>query len=77
MRLYYEDDHAERPSEPTTVPIGLANFAIDFQSFRRSSERDHTNVVSWNTYDRGGHYAAHQEPELFAGDMRAFYRLVR
>jgi hypothetical protein len=77
MRFYWEDDHADRPSEPTMVPIGLANFANDFQSFRRFSERDHTNIVSWNTYDRGGHYAAHQEPELFAGDMRAFFRLVR
>jgi pimeloyl-ACP methyl ester carboxylesterase len=77
MRFYYEDEHAERPTEPTTVPIGLANFANDFQSFRRFSERDHTNIVSWNTFDRGGHYAAHQEPELFAGDMRAFFRLVR
>lgn len=77
MRFYYEDEHAERPTEPTTVPIGLANFAKDFQSFRRFSERDHSNIASWNTYDSGGHYAAHQEPALFAGDMRAFFRSVR
>jgi hypothetical protein len=60
-----------------TVPIGLANFANAFKSFRRLSERDHTNIVSRNTYDRGGHYAAHQVQELLAGDMRAFFRLVR
>jgi hypothetical protein len=29
--------------------------------------------VSWNNYDRGGHYAAHQEPELLAGDIRSFF----
>jgi pimeloyl-ACP methyl ester carboxylesterase len=77
MRFYFEDGHAEAPTGQTTVPIGLANFAKDFQSFRRFSERDHANIASWNVYDRGGHYAAHQEPELLAGDMRAFFRLVR
>jgi hypothetical protein len=46
MRFYYEDAHAEHPTEPTTVPIGLANFADDFKSFRRFSERDHQNIVT-------------------------------
>jgi hypothetical protein len=44
--------------------------------FRRFAERDHANIVSWNEYETGGHYAAHQEPELLAADMRAFFRLV-
>jgi pimeloyl-ACP methyl ester carboxylesterase len=77
MRFYWEDAHAEAPTGPTIVPIGLAGFANDFKSFRRFSERDHANIVSWNEYETGGHYAAHQEPELLAADMRAFFRLVR
>jgi pimeloyl-ACP methyl ester carboxylesterase len=77
MRFYYEDDKAEGSTGPSTVPIGLANFKNDFQSLRRFAERDHPNILSWNTYETGGHYGAHQEPELFTADMRAFFRLVR
>lgn len=73
IRLYYEDAKAEPPTGPTTVPIGLAGFANDFQSIRRFAERDHKNIVQWHTYDVGGHYAAHQVPEVFAQDVREFF----
>ncbi|MQA25108.1 MAG: alpha/beta fold hydrolase [Micromonosporaceae bacterium] len=76
-RIYYEDDKAEHPSEPTSFPLGLAGFGNDFKSIRRFSERDHKNIVSWNEYDIGGHYAAHQAPDVLVGDIRAFYRSLR
>jgi len=76
-RLYYEDAHADAPTEPTTVPLGLANFANDFQSIRPFAERDHKNIVSWNVYDRGSHFAAHDAPDLLIDDIRAFYRGLR
>ncbi|WP_207782016.1 epoxide hydrolase family protein [Phytoactinopolyspora limicola] len=76
-RFYYEDAHAEHPTEPTTRPLGLAGFADDFTSIRRFADRDHTNVVQWSTYDRGGHYSAHQVPELLVDDVRTFFDLVR
>ena len=41
-RLYYENAHAtDRPTEPTTVPLGLAAFGGDFSGIRRFAERDH------------------------------------
>jgi hypothetical protein len=49
-RFYYENHRMTRQS-PTIVPIGLAAFAGDFQAVRRFAERDHTNIVSWHTYD--------------------------
>lgn len=73
IRFYYEDAKAERPTEPTTVSIGLAAFANDFKSIRRLAERDHRDIAQWNTYDVGGHYAAHQAPDVLAGDVRAFF----
>lgn len=73
IRLYYEDARAEHPGEPTTIPIGLAGFANDFRSIRRFAERDHRNIVQWNTYDEGGHYAAHEVPDVFAADLRGFF----
>jgi len=77
-RFYYEDAHAlERPSEPTSIPIGVAAFGGDFSGIRRFAHRDHTNIVSWNVYEQGGHFAAHKVPDLLAGDVRGFFRRVR
>jgi epoxide hydrolase len=76
-RFYYENKHAEHPTEPTTAPIGLASFAYDFRPIRRFAERDHTNIVSWSEFDRGSHWAAHDAPDLLTGDIRQFFRAFR
>jgi len=62
-------------AEPTTVDLGVAGFAGDFSGVRRFAERDHKNIVQWTMHpEPGGHYAAHQEPEVLADDIREFYR---
>ncbi|RSN21410.1 epoxide hydrolase [Amycolatopsis sp. WAC 01416] len=73
-RFYYEDKHAEHPSEPTTAPTGLASFAYDFRPLRRFAERDHANIVSWQEFDRGSHWATQDAPDLLLGDIRDFFR---
>jgi epoxide hydrolase len=75
-RLYYENAHAQRPTGPTTRPLGLAGFGGDFYGIRRFAERDHANIVSWNVYDHGGHFAAHKVPDVYVADVRAFFRAV-
>ncbi|MFC6015826.1 epoxide hydrolase family protein [Plantactinospora solaniradicis] len=90
IRLYYEDAHTApqvAPTGPTTAPTALAMFAGDFQSIRPLAERDHANIVSWHAYDpprrqggsrdAGGHYAAHEAPDLLVGDMRRFFASLR
>jgi epoxide hydrolase len=76
-RFYYENKHAEPPTGPTTVPIGLASFAFDFRPIRKFAERDHANIVSWSEFDRGSHWAAHDAPDLLLGDLRQFFRTLR
>ena len=76
-RFYYENHHSERSTEPTTVPTGLASFAYDFTPIRRFAERDHSNIVSWNEYDRGSHWATHDAPDLLIDDIREFFRRFR
>jgi epoxide hydrolase len=76
-RFYYEDAHAEHPTEPTTTPTGLAAFAGDFSGIRRFANRDHKNIVRWSKFDRGGHFAAHKVPQLLVGDVREFFRQFR
>ncbi|RYD38882.1 MAG: epoxide hydrolase, partial [Sphingomonadales bacterium] len=38
---------------------------------RRWAERRYKNIVYWNELDHGGHFAAWEQPELFAADVRA------
>ncbi|MFE6613493.1 epoxide hydrolase family protein [Amycolatopsis sp. NPDC057786] len=73
-RFYYEDKHSEHPTEPTTAPTGLASFAYDFRPLRRFAERDHANIVSWQEFDRGSHWATQDAPDLLLGDIRQFFR---
>jgi pimeloyl-ACP methyl ester carboxylesterase len=74
-RLYYENTHAEpsAASGPTTLPLGLAGFGGDFYGIRRFAERDHENIVHWETYDHGGHFAPHKVPDLYVADVRTFF----
>jgi epoxide hydrolase len=73
-RFYYEDRHSEHATEPTIIPIGLAAFAYDFTPLRRFAERDHSNIVHWNEYDRGSHWSAHDAPDLLIADIQEFFR---
>jgi epoxide hydrolase len=77
IRLYYENARATPPKEPTTVPLGLAMAEGDFISIRRFADRDHKNIVTWNRYPRGSHYAAHIAPDQLSADIRDFYARVR
>jgi epoxide hydrolase len=45
-------------------------------AIRRFAEHEHT-VVHWSEFDRGGHFAALEAPDLLVGDMREFFRNIR
>jgi pimeloyl-ACP methyl ester carboxylesterase len=75
-RFYYECKRTEQPTDPTTFPIGLASFAYDFRPLRRFAERDHKNIVHWSEFDRGGHWSAHDAPDLLIEDIRQFFHTL-
>jgi epoxide hydrolase len=77
LRIYADAEREPAPDGPTTVPLGLAQFPHDTAGIRRLADRDHAAIVSWHSYDRGGHYAAHQQPELLVGDVRGFFETLR
>jgi epoxide hydrolase len=75
-RLYYDNLHAGFvPPQPVTVPVGVAVFAGDY-AIRRYGEQGN-NIVHWTEFDRGGHFAAMEAPDLLVGDIRAFFRGLR
>ena len=73
--LYYEGAHPGEWPQPSATPTGVAVFAEDV-AIRRYAEQ-HNNIVHWSEFDRGGHFAAMEAPELLVGDVRAFFRRLR
>ena len=73
---YYENMHAGSWGKPpSTTPTGVAVFAEDV-AIRRYAEGGN-NITHWTEFDRGGHFAAMEAPDLLVGDVRAFFRGVR
>jgi epoxide hydrolase len=76
--LYREDGAAWGEIEISDVPTGLALFPAEMgQPIRKLAERENTNIIHWSEFDRGGHFAAMEEPDLLIEDVREFFRLVR
>ena len=77
-RWYFEDAHsgAGYREVPNRTPTGVAVFPYDFRSVRKFAERSN-NIVHWSTFDRGGHFAAMDAPDLLVGDIRKFFRPLR
>jgi epoxide hydrolase len=78
-RLYYETRQARawNPAARSEVPTGVAVFPREIApAIRRFAERDN-NITHWSEFDRGGHFAAMEVPELLTGDIRAFFRTLR
>jgi pimeloyl-ACP methyl ester carboxylesterase len=72
---YYEVKHSGEWPEPSEVPTGVAVFAEDI-AIRRYAERSN-RIVHWSDFDRGGHFAAMETPDLLIGDVREFFRPLR
>lgn len=78
-RMYYESitSGAVSPPDITTVPLGVGWYPDEILMARRRWIEAKNNLVYWYEADRGGHFAAMEEPATFVDDVRAFFRLVR
>ena len=70
---------AGRPPTPVSIPVGFTTFPGEIWRTPRSwVERAYPNVaIYFNEVDRGGHFAAWEEPELFSEEMRAAFGPLR
>jgi pimeloyl-ACP methyl ester carboxylesterase len=77
-RLYWEASRAPPPKGKVTIPAGYTVFPGELYSVPRSwVEYTYSNLIYYNRVDRGGHFAAWEEPELFASEVRAAFRPLR
>lgn len=84
-RSYWEDARALAASlasgqapPPVTVPVGFTTFPGEIWASPRSwVEAVYPGLAYFNEVDRGGHFAAWEEPELFTTEVRAAFRSLR
>jgi pimeloyl-ACP methyl ester carboxylesterase len=82
-RSYWEEGQenaraAGQTPTPVSIPVGFTTFPGEIWRTPRSwVEKAYPNVVYFNEVGKGGHFAAWEEPELFATEVRAAFRPVR
>jgi pimeloyl-ACP methyl ester carboxylesterase len=82
-RWYWELGRAQalaagQPPPDVSLPVGFTTFPGEIFAAPRSwVEQSYPNLTYFNEVDRGGHFAAWEEPQLFAEEMRAAFRSLR
>jgi pimeloyl-ACP methyl ester carboxylesterase len=78
-RLYWENKGDFFDAKPITIPYAISVFPDElYQAPRSWAERAYPgNLIYFNELDRGGHFAAWEQPELFSAEMRAAFRSLR
>jgi pimeloyl-ACP methyl ester carboxylesterase len=83
-RSYWESGRAQAlaagqaPPPEVSLPVGFSTFPGEiFRAPRSWAEKVYPNLVYFNEVDRGGHFAAWEEPELFSEEVRAAFRSLR
>ncbi|EPX4280640.1 epoxide hydrolase family protein [Citrobacter freundii] len=78
-RLYWESfDGAFVATESVPIPCGYSIFPKEIYRAPRSwAERFTPQLIHWNQLDKGGHFAAFEQPNLFAQELRDCFRKIR
>jgi pimeloyl-ACP methyl ester carboxylesterase len=77
-RLYWEYKGGFFNAKGVSIPVAVSVFPGEqYQAPRSWAEQAYPNLVYYNEVDKGGHFAAWEEPELFAREMRAAFRPLR
>jgi pimeloyl-ACP methyl ester carboxylesterase len=76
-RLYWES-FSHMHGEPLQLPVGVSIFPEElFRPSRRWAERAYDNIIHWNELDKGGHFAAFEQPVAFSKEVRDCFRPLR
>jgi pimeloyl-ACP methyl ester carboxylesterase len=77
-RLYWENKVPTFLAVDVSVPTAISVFPYErYQAPRSWAERAYHNLIYYNQLDRGGHFAAWEQPQLFAEEVRAGFRPLR
>jgi pimeloyl-ACP methyl ester carboxylesterase len=74
-RLYWQHEGLDMSGPPPAVPVGISAFPAEIVPIPRTwAQRAYPRLTYFNTVERGGHFAAFEQPDLFARELRAFAR---
>jgi pimeloyl-ACP methyl ester carboxylesterase len=77
-RLYWENKLAFFAPKNVSIPAAVSAFPDDIYACPRSwAERAYPKLIHYNKLDRGGHFAAWEQPKLFTEEVRAGFRSLR
>jgi pimeloyl-ACP methyl ester carboxylesterase len=78
-RLYWENKADFFDAKPISIPFAISVFPDElYQAPRSWAERAYpNNLIYFNQLDRGGHFAAWEQPELFTSELRAAFKSLR
>ena len=78
-RLYWENKADFFDAKPITIPFAITVFPDElYQAPRSWAEQAYpNNLLYFNEVDKGGHFAAWEQPQLFSEEMRASFRSLR
>jgi pimeloyl-ACP methyl ester carboxylesterase len=77
-RIYWENKFAFFAPKHVAIPVAVSAFPDEVYQVPRSwAERAYPKLIYYNKLDKGGHFAAWEEPELFAAEVRAAFKSLR
>jgi pimeloyl-ACP methyl ester carboxylesterase len=77
-RLYWENKLAFFDVKNVTIPVAVSVFPDELYAAPRSwAERAFPKLIHYNRLDRGGHFAAWEQPDLFSAELWAAFRSIR
>jgi pimeloyl-ACP methyl ester carboxylesterase len=77
-RLYWEYKGGFFNAKGVQIPVAVTVFPSEqYQAPRRWAEQAYPNLIHFNEVDRGGHFGAWEQPELFCTELRAGFRSLR
>jgi pimeloyl-ACP methyl ester carboxylesterase len=77
-RLYWESKLAFFAPKGVAIPVGVSAFPDElYQAPKSWAERAYPRLIYYNKLDKGGHFAAWEQPQLFSEEVRAAFRSLR
>ena len=79
-RLYWESfgSFGGNPEEKIEIPIGCSIFPKEISRTPRTwAEQVYSNIVYWNELEKGGHFAAFEQPQIFLNEIRKSFKLMK
>jgi pimeloyl-ACP methyl ester carboxylesterase len=77
-RLYWESKLAFFAPKNVAIPVAVSAFPDElYQAPRSWTEKAYPKLIHYNKLDKGGHFAAWEQPELFSQELRAAFKSLR